>query len=116
MLDGPCDLGQQPAAGQVTVQVVDPLEVVQVDEDQAEGKIETARALEFALSDGKQVPRIEKPGAIVGDGQFLDALHGAHVLNGDRSVVAQHAEKGHGFIGQGGCTIVQQLDYAQGAI
>ena len=42
MLDGPGDLGQQAAAGEVPVQVVDPFEVVQVDEDQAERKIEAA--------------------------------------------------------------------------
>src|SRR5271163_268494 len=116
MLDGPGNLGQQPAAGQVPVEVVDALEVVQVNEDQAEGETEAAGALKLDLGDGKQVPRVEEAGAVIGDGQFLNALHGAHILNGDRRVVAQHLEKGHGFPGQGGHAIVKQLDHAQGTI
>ena len=88
VLDGSGNLGQQPAAGQMAMQVIDPLEVVEIDKDQAEGKIEAAGALELAFRDGKQVPGIEQAGAVIGDGQFLNALDGAHILNGDRRVVS----------------------------
>ncbi len=84
------------------MQIVHPFEVIQVDKDQAEGEIEAAGALELALGNGKQVPRIEQAGAVIGDGQFLDALYRAHILNGNRRVVAEHLEKGHGFVGERG--------------
>src|ERR1700722_9442238 len=80
VLDGPGNLGQQAAAGQVPVEVVDALEVVQVDEDQAEGETEAAGALNLDLGDGKKMPRVEEAGAVIGDGQFLNDLHGTHIL------------------------------------
>ena len=59
------------------------------------------------------MPGIEQAGAVVRDGQFLYALHGSHILYGDRGVVAQHLEEGHGFPSQTGDAIIKQLDHSQ---
>src|SRR5277367_5918450 len=100
----------------MAIKVVDPLEMVEINKDHAEGKTEAARTLEFAFGDRKQVPRVEQPGAVIGDRQFLNAFHGAYILDGYRGVVAQHAKERCCFGGERGRAIVHQLNDAQGAI
>src|ERR1700744_920215 len=105
MLDRSGDFRQQMAAGQVTVLIIHPLEVVEVDKDQTKRQMKAAGAFELDLGNRKQMPRIEKTSAVIRYGQFLNALHRADVLNSDRSKVAEHPEKRHRLIGEGRHTI-----------
>src|ERR1700733_8662720 len=100
----------------MAIEVSHPLEVNKIEKEQTEGKIEAPGAFELALGDRKQMPVVLQAGAVIGDRQLLDTLHGTYVLNGNRGVVAQNAEKGRGFRSQRRGKIVHQLDHTESLI
>ena len=90
-LDGAADFGEQAAADEVSVVVIDQLEVVEIEEDDAELVAEAERAVDLGFDAVIEVARVVEAGAVVGDGEFLDLFDGAGVVDGDGGVV------GHGL-------------------
>ena len=109
------DFGQQPASHQMSMRVVDRLEVVEVDEDHAELVAEARRAVDLGFKGFVQMARIEQARAIVGDGQFLNLLDRPRILNRNRGIVAQRLQKEHLLLSQAHVG-VDQLDHAQYAV
>src|SRR5205823_11447685 len=81
-LDEVPDLRQQLRSYQVAVRVVHRLEVVQVNEDDAELMPESRRAVDFRFQRFVQMPRVVQAGAVICDGQLLNALYRLGVFNG----------------------------------
>src|SRR6266568_7309562 len=92
-LDQISDLRQQLASNQVSVRVVHLLEVVKIDEEDGEFIVETRRAIDFRFQRLVKVARVVEASAIVRDGEFLDFLYRARVLDGDRGKVAQRLQE-----------------------
>src|SRR6202011_1189111 len=92
-LQGAADFRQQSRANQVPVRVVDLLEVVEIDEHQGELVVVALRTVNLRLQDKAHVPRVIQRGAIVGDGQLVDALHVARVFQGNRGKVRQRFQQ-----------------------
>ena len=109
-------LCQHAAAGQVAVLIVYLLEVVEVQKEEAERLVETAGALDLRGQHGGEVARVEQVRAVVGDGEFLNALYCARIFDGDGGVVAHDVEKGDGVIGERLRRRVRDLEYAEGAL
>ena len=51
------------------------------------------RAVDLRVQHEIQMPRVVQAGAIVGDGQLVDALHVARVFDGDGGVVREGFEQ-----------------------
>src|SRR6185295_19637969 len=82
---------------QVPVGVVDPLEEVQVQEEQAERDAGLRGGLHLPLQDQLQVAHVEQPGVVVQVGQVLHLGEAAQVPPGERQVLA---EEGGGGLGR----------------
>ena len=106
-------LGEHTAADQMPVFVVHLLEIVQVDKDQAELSLEAPRPFNLRLHLLVKVTHVEQSRAFVGDGQLLNTLHRARILNGDRRVVAQHMQKRNRIVAQRVQAAVDKLDDSQ---
>ena len=83
------DVGQQPVAGLVAEGVVDGLEVVEVEHDQAERLARLDAPLEPAL----ERPVVEEPGQVVGLGADLDGAVDLGVLEGDRDLGGEELDE-----------------------
>jgi hypothetical protein len=59
------------------------------------------------------VAGVVQAGAVVGDGQFLDLLDGARVIDGDGGVVAQRVQEEHLLLDEGLDRAIDELDDAQ---
>ena len=111
------NLGEQAAADQVAVGVVDLLEVVEVDEQQAELVAAIGcRDRDLFVQQGVEVARVEEAGAVVGDGELVDQLDRARVLDGDGGVVAENAEEGDGVLAHQVELAVEELDDAESLV
>ena len=109
------DLGQQAAADEVAVGVVDLLEVVEVDEEQAEACLgDGCGELDLLVQQGVEVAGVEEAGAVVGDGELVDELDRAGILDGDGGVVAEDAQEGDGVLALQVELGVEELDDAEG--
>ena len=115
-LDHVSDFCQQLAAHQMAVGVIDVLEMIEIDEDHAEFVFEAGRAIDFRLQRLVQVPRIVEAGAVIGDGQLLDLLDGAGVVDGDGGIIAERLQKEHFGVAEIIEHAIDQLDDAQGAV
>ena len=122
-LEQAADFGEQARADEVAVSVVDVLEVVEVDEGEAEGDGDwiglgaRGRSLgEFylLLEHGVEVAGVEEAGAVVGDGELVDEVDGACVADGDGGVVAEDAQEGDGVFAEEIELGVEELDDAEG--
>ncbi len=71
--------------------VVDRLEVVQVQEEQAEGAGRLLRALQLPIQHQVQVARVEEVGEVVQVGQVLHLGDAAHVAQGERQAAREEA-------------------------
>jgi hypothetical protein len=87
------DFGEQLGADQVAVRVVDGLEMIEVDEHERKFVAVALRAVDLRLQNEIQVPRVVQAGAIVGDGELVDALHVARVFQGDGGEIRQGFEQ-----------------------
>ena len=58
-------------------------------------------ALNFRRQHRRQMARVEQMRTVIGDGEFLNALDRACVLNGDGCVIADDIEESDGVISQG---------------
>ena len=87
------------------VRIVHAFEVVEVEEQQAE--LQPHRHYPRIAGFGDlffeqcvQVPRVEQAGAVIRDAEVLDQVDVARILQGDGGIVAEHAQKGDGRVGQ----------------
>jgi len=87
------DFGKQFRPNQMAMRVVNALEVVEIDEHQGEFVPVTLRTVNFRFEDEVHVPRIIETGAVVGDGQLVDALDVPRIFKGDRSKIRQSLEQ-----------------------
>ena len=87
------DFRQQLGPDQVAVRVVDALEVVEVDEHQRKFVAVALRAVNLRLQNEIHVPRVVQAGAVVGDGQFVNALDVARVFERDGREIRQRLEQ-----------------------
>src|SRR5205823_206121 len=111
-LDHVTDFGEELRADQVAVGIVDTLEVVEIDKDDAEFMSETRRAVNLGFERLVEMPRVVEAGAIVGDGQFLDALDSARVIDGDSGVIAKCIQKEQLVVTEGLHGAIDELDHA----
>ena len=111
-LDHESDLVQQFASDEMSVGIVDRLEVVEVDEDDAEFVVETMRAIDLGFERLIQMASVVQAGAIVGDRELLDFLNSSGILDSDRGIVAQRVEEEHLVIGKALHGAVDELDHA----
>ena len=86
-------LPQQFAANQMSILIIDVLEVVEIQKQQAEFVTEALRAVNLLGKHRKQMARIVQASAIVGDAELLNALNSASVLNGNCGVVGESLEQ-----------------------
>src|ERR1019366_5074464 len=89
LAQGVSHLTQKLTADQVSILIVHPLKVVEVKKQEAELIAETLRTMHLVSQRGEQMARVVQAGAVVGDTEFLDALDGAGVLDGDGGVIGQ---------------------------
>ena len=87
------DLAQHHVALQVAVGVVDLLEVVDVEHDQAELVVVAAGALDLRRHDLLEAAVVEQPGELVGDRLAGDRLVQVDVLDRDRGLVGEVGEQ-----------------------
>ena len=113
VLDGDADFIQQAAADEVAVAVVDLLEVVEVEEEDAELVAEAGGAVDLGLDGVVEVARVVKSGAVIGDGEFLDLFDGAGVVDGDGGVVGQGLQEHELIVAEAGHIDVDELDDAE---
>src|ERR1700691_1878654 len=75
VLHGCADLRKQPGANQMTVGVVDVLEVVKVDKDQRKLKGVAVRAINLSIQHEIQMPGIVETCAVIRNREFVDSLN-----------------------------------------
>ena len=74
----------------MAVRVVDIFEVVEVDKNQRKFVVVALRPVDLRFQHEIQVPRVVKSGAVIRDGQLVNALHVARILHGDGREIRQH--------------------------
>src|SRR5581483_4853671 len=84
---------QQLAADQMSVGVVDLLEVVKVDEHHRELISEASRAIHLGFERLIKMTRIVEAGAVIGDGEFLNFFYRVRILDGDGGIVAERSKE-----------------------
>ncbi len=82
------DFGEQSAAYQVSMFIVDQFEMVQVDKDETDAVLETARTLDLRLQGSVEMANVVKTRTVVGDGEFLNAFDGAGIFDRNGRVIA----------------------------
>src|SRR6266436_1539005 len=83
------DAHQRAAAGEMPVLVVDDLEAVHVEEDNAEGPLRAARAVNLRFQNADEPAVIRKSRERIGD------RHGPHLLEKPRLLQQSAGEHGH---------------------
>src|SRR5262249_12857 len=114
--DFEADLLQQLASHQVSVRVIDVFKVIQIQEDHAELVTETRGAVDLRLQGLIQMAGIVKTGAVVRNGEFLNLLHSAGVIDGNGSVVAQGMQEEHLLLAEAFHGAIDELDHTQHAV
>src|SRR5690242_8705782 len=73
----------------MTVGVVDLFEMVEVDEDKRKLVIVTLRAVDFGFENKAHVAGVVKAGAVVGDGQLVNAFYVPGILESDGGEIGE---------------------------
>src|SRR6267143_34808 len=98
----------------MSVRVVHLLEMIQIDKNDRKLIIVALRAVDFRLEDEAHVARVIQRGAVVLDGQFVNSLHMARILESNGSKVRERFEQFQvSRIESLGPDAIDQLDYAQ---
>src|SRR6266852_8322688 len=97
----------------MSVGVVYLLEVIQIDEQDGELVAVARRTVDFGLQSLVKVAGVIQPGAIVGDGEFLNLLHRTCIFNGDGGVIANRLKKERFLVGKMFHLYVDQLNNSQ---
>ena len=116
VLDGAADFGEQAAADEVAAVVIDQLEVVEIEEDDAELVAEAGGAVDLGFDAVVEVARVVEAGAVVGDGEFLDLFDGAGVVDGDGGVVGHGLQEHELIFAEAAGFDVDELDDAEDAV
>ena len=116
VLDGAADFSEQAAADEVAVVVVDQLEAVEIEEEDAELVAEAGGAVDLGLDGVVEMARVVEAGAVVGDGEFLDLLDGAGVVDGDGGIVGQGLQEHELIVAEAGHIDVDELDDAENLV
>ena len=111
------DFGEQARTDQVAVGVVDLLEVIEVDEHERKFVVVALRTVDFGFENEAHVARVVERRAIVGDGQFVDALDVARIFERDGSEIGQRFEQFQvARIEAVGADAIDQLDDAEAGV
>ena len=86
----------------MSVHIVDLLEMVEVNEDDGKFVAVTIGAIDFRVEDEVEMPGVVKRGAVIGDGELVDALHVTGVFQRDGGIVRQALEDGNIFRAEAG--------------
>src|SRR5262245_14160886 len=100
----------------MTIGVIDVLEVVEIEKDHAELVTEASGAIDLSLERFIKMTGVVEAGAIVSDGEFLDLLHRAGVVNGDSGVVTERVQEEHLLLAKALHGAVDELDHSQNAV
>ena len=104
------------AAVQMSMGIIDPLEIIQIEEDQADRLARAPAALEGMLQPVVQMASVVQAGAVVGDGQLLDLFECSCILDSDGCVVAQGVQKKYLVVVHAFRMAIDQLQYAVGVV
>src|SRR5580704_4409276 len=77
----------------MAVRIVDLLEMIEIDEDQRELVVVTLRTVNFCFENEAHVTGVVETGAIVGDGQLVNAFHVTGVFERDGGEVGKSFEQ-----------------------
>src|SRR5712664_3256422 len=101
----------------MSVRVVHLLEMIEIDKNDRKLVVITLRAVDFRLQDEAHVPRIVQRRAVVLDGQLVNSLHVARILESDGGKVRERFQQFQvARIEALGSDAIDQLDYAQTGI
>src|SRR5689334_15257575 len=108
------DLGEQLGAREMAMGIVDGLKVIEIEEHERELIAVSLGTVDFSFKNRVQVPSVVKAGAIIGNGQFMDALHVPRIFEGNRCKIRQSLEQGQvSLVKSFTIDAVNQLDNAQ---
>ena len=96
--------------------VIDQLEVVEIEEDDAELVAEAGGAVDLGFDAVVEMARVVEAGAVVGDGEFLDLFDGAGVVDGDGGVVGHGLQEHELIFAEASGFDVDELDDAEDAV
>ena len=85
---------QHLVTGEVAVRVVERLEAVEVDEDEAEGRAVGLGQAELVGQGGLELAPVGQAGEVVGDRELLDVVQEPGVAQGERGVGGELLEGG----------------------
>src|ERR1700722_11861335 len=97
----------------MSVSVIDLFEVVEIDEQDRELVAVASRAVNLGFQSLVEMTGVIEPGAVIGDGKFLNLFHGARVFNGDGGVIANRLQEKRFLVGEVFHLYVDQLNDAQ---
>src|SRR6266849_9114721 len=101
----------------MSVRVVHLLEMIEIDKNDRKLVIVPLRAVDFRLQDEAHVPRVVQRGAVVLDGQLVNSLDVAGILERDGGKIRERFEQFQvPRIEALGPDAIDQLDYAQTGI
>src|SRR5580658_9469059 len=113
LADAPADAAKQLAADEMAMKIVDELEAVQIEEDEAQGLHVAMGLFQFAFEDFVEMARVEEAGDVVGDGELLDAGNILGVLDGDCGVVDEDMQERDGVVG---LVVETGIEYLQNSV
>src|SRR6185295_11817767 len=97
----------------MSMRVVDGFEVIEINKQHAEFISKARRTVDLSFERFIKMPCVIEAGAIIRDGQFLNFLDGACILNRDGSVVTERLQKESFLIGEVVEVHIDQLDHSQ---
>ena len=86
------DFRQQPRTDQMAVSVVHLFEVIKIDENQRKFVVVALRSIDFRIENEAHVPRVVERRAIIGNGQFVNALYVPRIFERDRGKIGKRFE------------------------
>src|SRR2546426_11586161 len=101
----------------MSVRVVHLLEMIEIDKNDRKLVIVPLRAVDFRFQDEAHVARVIQRGAVVLDGQLVNSLYMARILDSDGSKVGKSFEQFQvSRIESLGPDAIDQLDHAQAGV
>lgn len=107
-------VGEKFAADEMTMNVVDLFKSIEVEEGEADGCALGCAAFELAIEHVVKVASVEKAGAVVSDGELLNAGDVVGIFNRDRGVVGEDVKESDGVVGHLIGTWIDNLDDTMG--
>src|ERR1700730_373833 len=86
-------LREEPRADQVAVGVIYLLEVIKIDKNNGKFIVVTLRPVDFRIEDETHMARVIKRGAVIFDGEFMDALYVTRVFQCNRGKIGKGFEE-----------------------